>query len=224
MIFKIAGTKPKEEIFIARKNDDKTYTPLEKNAVGGRIIKAEIKDFEYDGTPSKALDIQFEYKEQLHILNCGRSKVALSIANCIAGATLEQLENFHISVYTNKKTGYNSVTCRDMRNSDKIPWKLSVEDMGPLVEKTTKKDGTVIKDDTDLINTFQSLLKEVNFATRLGSSNLMENALDFMDTPSSNSKDSDIDDLTSMFNDAPEPAPTKKKEDDGEIHIDDIPF
>lgn len=222
MIFKIAGTKPKEQIYIAKKNDDKTYTALEKNAVGGRIIKAEIKDFEYEGTPSKALDIQFEYKEQLHILNCGKSKVALSIANCIAGATQEQLENFHISVYHNKKTGYNSVTCRDIRNGDKIQWKLSIDDMDALVEKTTKKDGTVIKDDTDLINKLQALLKEVTFPARLGSSNLMENALDFMDTPSSTKASDDIDDLTSMFND--EPAPAKKKDDDGEIHIDDITF
>lgn len=110
-----------------------------------------------------ALDIRFEYKGKAHILNCGKSKVALSIANCILGASQDELENFHLSVYNSKKTGYNSVTCRHLISEEKIKWALSIDEQNALVEKVTKKSGEVIKDDTELLLKFQSLLNEKVF-------------------------------------------------------------
>lgn len=181
MIFKLLGTKPTESIYIGRKNDDGSYTPLEKNALAGRITGAKLKDFEYKGEKWMALDIRFEYKGKAHILNCGKSKVALSIANCILGASQDELENFHLSVYNSKKTGYNSVTCRHLVSEEKIKWALSIDEQNALVEKITKKNGEVTKDETDLLLKFQSMLNEKVFPTPQASTGSMENALDFLD-------------------------------------------
>lgn len=184
MIFKLLGTKPTESIYIGRKNDDGSYTPLNKNAIAGRIVGAKLKDFEYKGEKGMALDIRFEYKDKAHILNCGKSKVALSIANCILGASQDELENFHISVYNSKKTGYNSVTCRHLVSEEKIKWALSIDEQNALVEKITKKNGEVTKDETDLLLKFQSMLNEKVFPTPQASTGSMENALDFLDAES----------------------------------------
>lgn len=181
MIFKLLGTKPTESIHIGRKNDDGSYTPLEKNALAGRITDAKLKEFEYKGDKWIALDIRFEYKGKAHILNCGKSKVALSIANCILGASQDELENFHLSVYNSKKTGYNSVTCRHLVSEEKIKWALSIDEQNALVEKITKKNGEVTKDETDLLLKFQSMLNEKVFPTPQASTGAMENALDFLD-------------------------------------------
>lgn len=181
MILKLLGTKPTESIHIGRKNDDGSYTPLEKNALAGRITDAKLKDFEWKGEKWMALDIRFEYKGKAHILNCGKSKVALSIANCILGASQDELENFHLSVYNSKKTGYNSVTCRHLISEEKIKWALSIDEQNALVEKVTKKSGEVIKDDTELLLKFQSLLNEKVFPVAQATGWSMENALDFLD-------------------------------------------
>lgn len=184
MIFKLLGTKPTESIYIGRKNDDGSYIPIGKNALAGRIVSAKLKDFEYKGDKGIALDIRFEYKGKTHIINCGKSKVALSIANCILGASNDELENFHISVYNSKKTGYNSVTCRHLVSEEKIKWALSIDEQNALVEKITKKNGEVTKDETDLLLKFQSMLNEKVFPTPQASTGSMDNALDFLDTES----------------------------------------
>jgi uncharacterized protein YecA (UPF0149 family) len=65
-----------------------------------------------------------------------------------------------------------------------------------------------------------SLIASHKFPPRVGGGN--KDSEDVFDSINP-AEEVEIDELTSMFNDEPT-KPTKKKEDDGEIHIDDIPF
>ena len=102
MIFKLLGTKPTESIYIGRKNDDGSYTPLNKNAIAGRIVSAKLKDFEYKGEKGMALDIRFSIKIKLISL-IAESQRLLSLLQTVYSVHHKMNLKTFISPYTTQR-------------------------------------------------------------------------------------------------------------------------
>ncbi len=215
MILKLRGTQPGEQIFIVKKEKDSKgvvkETPLTGLSIKNiRIVDVKFEQKEFKKSVKYHADIYFEREWQSHILNMGTGVLTKWIIKSLLNLSQEQLEDVTLSFWYNKQKEVNGGGAFH-KSFVGVPIKSSSENKNggiPWVDAETDED--IVR----LLSTHQFPKRTSGW----GGNN--DDVFDSMDTPSSN-KVADTDDLTSIFN---EPAPAKKKEDDGEIEIPDLEF
>lgn len=162
-IIKLAGVKEKEPHFIIRakdKADKKIGNSLPMSVKGIRFAKEE-----YEGKASYKLKLQGSITtsggEQVEVLvDMGGSSLAKGFANSLLTAT-SSLEELTFYVYTTKDGNFGGGIIdrtlpnnglKGKENSQNLQWGIAGEDRDKLIEKTTKKNGEVIIDDSEFLD------------------------------------------------------------------------
>lgn len=228
-IIKLVGVKEKTPSFVIRnkdKGDKKIGNSLPMKVTGIRFAKEE-----YEGKASYKLKLQGAITttsgEQVEVLaDMGGSSLAKGFANSLLSAN-SSLEELTFYVYNTKDGNFgggiidrtlpnNGLKGKD--NSQNLQWGLAGADRDKLIEKTTKKNGEVIIDDSEFLD---ELAKHIE--TMYAESHPFQ-------TSQSTSLDSSLfdDDLAAttaeahaMFDDLDNAIPSATK---SEVNINDTPF
>jgi len=195
-IIKIIGTKQGEEIGLAQIKDG-VRTPI-GGEITGYPYAFNYKVGEYQGQATKSLQMQISHNGASHLFDLGFSSTAKSIIdsfNSVVDPVKD--EEFSFSFYTNKR-GYASVTIKRISNDTRLEWSMTTEDRAALIERTTKKDGTVIVDSFLYDEKIKAMCEElaVRFPKGTSQSSSGGNALDTLSTEESKNPTSSEDPKT----------------------------
>lgn len=162
-IVKLAGVKEKTPHFIIRskeKGDKKIGNSLPMSVKGIRFAKEE-----YEGKASYKLKLQGQVTTSTGsvidvLVDMGGSSLAKGFANSLLSAT-SSLEELTFYVYTTKDGNFGGGIIdrtlpnnglKGKENSQNLQWGIAGEDRDKLIEKTTKKNGEVIIDDSEFLD------------------------------------------------------------------------
>lgn len=134
-----------------------SYVPLEEKwgFIEGRITRAEVGVFSWEGKDNKTFKLTFEDEENRYVLDSSYSMVGVSLVNSLL--SLEEFGLINVGIYLNK-SGYPALSVKN--NGEKVNWKHDPEFLKSKKEPIKNKKGEVIQyDDAELVELLEQEFK-----------------------------------------------------------------
>lgn len=115
------------------------------SAIEGTLVGAEIKEFVYEGKPTKSFVLEFQDKNGIDHLEFSQSYLAYGIINQLANLDLPR--EIEISAYI--KDGYVRANVKLVGTTERANWKYSPKEQPKPIEFKTPS-GDVMKDSANV--------------------------------------------------------------------------
>lgn len=169
--YKISGGKKDEKPFFGKKGTkEQNYKVIEEfDTFEGNLLDIELGEYEFEGKKKETIKLSFEDGIGKDILEGSlNTSIMRSMLNTFAGGDFNK--PFTMKLYLNKE-GYPSIYIT--QGGERASWKYESSQL-PKVEVVKLKNGTEIKDDSDVVawikklvtNELKPRLKSISFVDK----------------------------------------------------------
>jgi hypothetical protein len=125
---------------LSEKVEDKWKTTQQFNQIEGTLVKAEIKEKEYDGSKQNVFYITLKDDSEESVVQMTHNQITYSIISTLCSAIVPNPKVF-MRVYKEQSGEYWNGKCYIEVDGEKLGWAINPKD-APKSEKLLKPDGT----------------------------------------------------------------------------------